>query len=307
MSLESCLEHIADQDTPLTHSALNGLSDLSPSDLGRFARAWIKVPVQRKHKVIEGLAEMAEDNAELEFSAIFKVGLRDPDHGVRERAISGLWEYEDRSLIETLVGLLTTDDAGEVRAAAAVALGKFAVLAQGGKLLPKDSDSVQSSLMDALKNEGEWLDVRRRALESIAAFPGADVAEYIHWAYDSDDLKLKCSSIFAMGRTGESDWLDLLFRELQNPSPPVRYEAANACAEMDDEEAAPHLIPLLHDDDTQVQLAAVGALGQIGGTLAKKALRRCMKREDPVLEDAARTALENITTMEDPIGFAYDA
>ena len=306
MSLETCLEHIADQDTTLSYPALTDLSDLSPSDLGRFARAWIKIPVERKYQVIDGMVEMAEDDAELEFSAIFKVGLKDRDRGVRERAISGLWEYEDRSLIETLVVILTSDEAGEVRASAAVALGKFAVLAQDGKLLPKDSDAVQSSLMEALTNEEEWLDVRRRALESVAAFHAEDVNEYIHWAYETDDLKLKCSSIYAMGKTGQSDWLDFLFRELQSPSPPVRYEAANACGEMDDEEAAPYLIPLLHDDDTQVQLAAVGALGEIGGTLAKKALRRCMKREDQVLEDAARTALENIKATEDPLGFAYD-
>ena len=92
----------------------------------------------------------------------------------------------------------------------------------------------------------------------------------------------------------------LLFRELQSPNPPIRYEAANACGEMDEEEAAPHLIPLLNDDDLQVQLAAVSALGKVGGLLAKRALRRCLKKEDPVMEEAARSALENIQGIEDP-------
>ncbi|MCE2404047.1 MAG: HEAT repeat domain-containing protein [Dehalococcoidia bacterium] len=307
MSLETSLEHIADQHAALSYPALTDLSDLSPSDVGRFAGTWARISAARKCEVIQGLVEMAEDNAELEFSAIFKVGLKDPDWGVRERSISGLWEYEDRSLIGTLVALLASDKSGEVRAAAAVALGRFAALAQDGRLLQKDSDAVRSALMAALTDVEGWLEVRRRALESIAAFRVVDVNEYIRWAYDSDDLKLKCSSIYAMGKTGEPAWLELLVRELQNPNPPVRYEAANACGEIDDEEAAPHLIALLHDDDTQVQLAAVGALGEIGGSLAKKALVRCVKREDPVLEDAARTALENIKTMEDPLGFAYES
>ena len=306
MSLESCLEHIADSDTDLSYPALTDLSDLSPAELGRFARSWVKVLAERKCKVIGALVEMAEDNPDLEFSAIFKLGLKDSDRAVRERAIAGLWEYEDRSLIVTLVGLLSSDDAGEVRAAAAIALGKFSGLAQDGKLLPKDSEAVKSSLMEALRNEDEWLEVRRRALESVAAFHAPDVTEFIHWAYNGDDLNLRCSSIYAMGKTGKVEWLDLLFRELQNPNPPIRYEAANACGEMDDEEAAPHLIPLLNDDDTQVQLAAVGALGEIGGSLAKKALTRCMRQEDQVLEDAARTALENIKAMEDPLEFASD-
>ena len=306
MSLVTCLEHIADQHAALSYPALTDLSGLSPSDLGRFARTWTSISATRKCEVIEGLVEMAEDNAELEFSAIFKVGLKDPDCGVRERSIAGLWEYEDRSFIGTLVALLASDKAGEVRASAAVALGRFAVLGQDGKLLRKDSDAVRSALMAALTSSEEWLEVRRRALESVAAFHVEDVNGYIRWAYDSDDLKLKCSSIYAMGKTGEPAWLDLLIRELQNPNPPVRYEAANACGEMDDEEAAPHLVALLHDDDAQVQLAAVGALGEIGGSLAKKALARCVKREDPILEDAARNALENIRTMEDPLGFASD-
>jgi HEAT repeat protein len=307
LSLESCLEHIAGQSNSLSYPVLTELADLSPAELGRFAKAWLKVPPERKWKVIDGLVECAEQNAEVEFSAIFKLCLKDPEEAVRQRAIGGLWEYEDRSLIPTLVEILESDCSGEVRASAATALGKFAALAQDGKLLPKDAELVETSLMKGLKNEGEWLEVRRRALESVAVFRSPVVTEFIHWAYDSDDQKLRCSSIYAMGKTGQPQWLSLLFRELQNPSSPVRYEAAHACGELDDEQAAPHLIPLLQDDDTQVQLAAVGALGEVGGPLARRALRRCLKWGDPVLEDAARSALESIEAMEDPLGFVYDA
>ena len=94
---------------------------------------------------------------------------------------------------------------------------------------------------------------------------------------------------------------------LQSPNPPVRFEAANACGELDDEDAVPHLIPLLQDDDIQVQLAAIDALGKIGGPLAKRALRRSLKVGDPVLEDAAREALEDIQATEDPLGFNYES
>ncbi len=306
MSLDSCLQYISEEGGQLSHQALAELSDLSPSELGRFARTWFKVPGDRKQKVIESLAEMAEENAELEFSAIFKLGLKDPDATVRKKAITGLWEFEDRSLILSLIELLKSDGSGEVRAAAAMALGKFAVLAQDGKILSKDGELVKSALMDALQGEQEWLEVRRRALESVAPFNTSDLTEYIHWAYDSDDLDLKCSSIYAMGKSGEPRWLPLLFRELQSPNPPIRYEAANACGELDNEDAAPHLVPLLQDDDFQVQLAAVGSLGEIGGSIAKRALRRCVKRGEPLLEDAALNALENIKGMEDPLGFNYE-
>ena len=306
MSLESCLQHITEEGGQLSHQALAELSDLSPSELGRVARTWFKVSGDRKQKVLESLAELAEENAELEFSAIFKLGLKDPDATVRKKAITGLWEFEDRSLILSLVELLKTDGSGEVRAAAAMALGKFAALAQDGKILSKDGELVKSALMEALQREQEWLEVRRRALESVAPFNTSDLTEYIHWAYDSDDLDLRCSSIYAMGKSGEPQWLPLLFRELQNPNSPIRYEAASACGELDNEAAAPHLVPLLQDDDFQVQLAAVGSLGEIGGSVAKRALRRCLKRGEPFLEDAALSALENIKAMEDPLGFNYE-
>ena len=307
MSLERCLRHITEAGRPLSHPALIELSNLSPDELGLFSRAWPKVAAERKHKVMDRLVGMAEDNAELDFSSIFRLCFKDPDDVVRQKAITGLWEYEDRSLILSLIELLNSDSSGHVRASAAAALGTFAALAQDGKILSKDGELVKVCLMKALQDKKEWLDVRRRALEAAAPFNTPDVNEYIHWAYDSDDLSLKSSSLYAMGSTGEPQWLALLFRELQSPNPPIRYEAANACGEMDEEEAAPHLIPLLNDDDLQVQLAAVSALGKVGGLLAKRALRRCLKKEDPVMEDAARSALENIQGIEDPLSFSYEA
>ena len=306
MSLEKSLQQISEQALPLGFQAMLELSGLSPKELGLFARTWHKVPSERRRAVVERLVEMAEDNAEMDFSAVLKLCLKDPDESVKRKAMSGLWEFEDRSLILSLVELLKSDDSGEVRAAAAAALGKFASLAQDRKILSKDGDLVRGSLMEALEDEQEWLEVRRRALESMAAFDTSNVAEYIHWAYESDDLNLKCSSIYAMGKTGEPKWLEILLRELQSSSPPLRYEAATACGELAAEEAAPHLIPLLQDDDFQVQMAGIDALGEIGGTLAKRALMACVKRGDTIIVDAARNALENVRTMEDPLGFHYE-
>ena len=306
MSLEKCLEHISDEGRPLSHSVLIDLSDLAPAELGIFVRTWVKVGLERKADIIDRLVQMAEDSADLDFCAVLKLGLKDPTEAVRQKAITGLWEFEDRSLIPTLVDLLQGDSSGSVRASAAMALGKFASLAGDGKILSKDGELVKGCLMNALQDNAEWLEVRRRALESVAPFNTGDIAEFIQWAYDSDDLDLKCSSLYAMGRTGETEWLPMLFRELQNSRPPMRYEAAHACGELNEEEAAPHLIGLLHDDDLQVQLEAISALGKIGGPLAKKALRRCLKEGDPIVEDAAREGLESIQAMDDPLGFNSD-
>ena len=306
MSLDQCLQDIADAGTTLNYNILVGLSDLAPAELGHFAKSWSKIGVDRRRHVIDCMVVTAEENADLDFCSVIKVCLKDPDDQVRQRAIEGLWEVEDRSLILSLVGVLKSDGSGEVRAAAAMALGKFAVLAQDGKVLSKDGDEVRESLLQVLENESEWLGVRRRALESAAPFDMAPIHKYIQWAYDSEDVDLKCSSLYAMGKTGNSNWLPVLYRELQSSLPPMRYEAATACGEIDEEEAAPHLVSLIQDDDLQVQLAAIGALGKIGGSLSKKAIRHCLKMGDPVLEDAAREALEAIQATEDPLSFRFD-
>ena len=116
-------------------------------------------------------------------------------------------------------------------------------------------------------------------------------------------MKLKSSSIFAMGRTGETSWLPLLFKEIQSPDPDIRYESAHACGALGEEDAVPHLIGLLEDDDYLVQLAGINALGQIGGPLAKKILLHCVQEGDSSLEEAARAELENIEFSDDPMAF----
>ena len=109
-----------------------------------------------------------------------------------------------------------------------------------------------------------------------------------------------------MGRTGETNWLPVILKELDSREPTIRYETAHACGELGDEDAVPHLIPLLEDDDYQVQLAGIKALGKIGGTLAKKILLNCAKEGDSTLEDAARDELQNIEFLEDPMAFTSE-
>ncbi len=303
MSLESFLEAITDPSVDVPAADFVEASDLSPSELGTFAKTWFGMAVERQLWVIDTMVELAEDNPELDFCAIFKMCLKDREEAVQLRAIEGLWEYEDRSIIAGLIQLLCSDKSTEVRAAAATGMGKFAMLVQDGKLLPKDAEVVMENLLAVLQDEDEDLEVRRRSLEAVAPFNTREIEKYVSWAYESDDLKLKSSSIYAMGRTGETSWLPLLIKELQSIEPTMRYETANACGELGDEDVVPHLISLLEDDDYQVQMAGLTAMGKIGGSLAKRALLHCLKEGDATLEDAARSALDSVEFLEDPMTF----
>ena len=301
--MEEVLDILADISADVANADFIEISDLSPSEIGSFAKVWFTIPVDRKRSILSTMASLAEDNTELDFCAVFKMCLKDPDETVQKTAIEGLWEYEDRSIIAGLVQILRSNRSPFVRSTAAVALGKFAYLTQEGKLLPKDGSEIFENLMDTLSDEDEDLEVRRRSLEAVAPFNTDVIRGYVTWAYESDDMDLKSSSIYAMGRTGEPSWIPCLMKELQSPEPSVRYETANACGDLGDEDVVPDLVQLLEDDDYQVQIAGINALGKIGGVLAKRVLTRCIKEGDAALEDAAGAALEDVEFLDDPMAY----
>lgn len=302
MSFQELIETIADPSAPLADAPFHEASDPSPGELAEFVQVCDTLNEDRRCEVIAVMVQQAEDNLELDFTAIFRQCLKDYDDRMVQLGVEGLWEMEDRWLIAELVGLLRSERGPQVRATSAVALGKFPILAQEGKLQPQDGELVYRILMDFLEDDIEDLEVRRRCLEAVAPFNTEEVQDYIRWAYDGDEEDLRSSSIYAMGRTGEAEWLSTLLDELENPDPAVRYEAANACGELAHEDATPRLVELLReDDDSEVRMACIASLGKIGGALARRALIDCVRDGDSAMSDAAHNELENLEFLDDPM------
>lgn len=306
MSFEFFLANALDPTGHIAAVDFHEISDLSPEELELFTEAWYPISIERQRSLLTTMLEHAEDNPELDFAAIFKSCLTSDDEPLLVIALDGLWEHEDRSVIPGLVEVLRSDKGSDVRSAAARAMGRFPMLAQEGKLLEKDRETVHDNLMQVLEDEEEPLEVRRRCLEALAPFNTMEINQQITLAYESLDPDLRASSIFSMGRTGESNWLPILLQELGNEDPSIRYETALACGELGEEESVPHLILLLEDDDSEVQLAGISALGEIGGPLARKVLTACSKSGNANVEEAALYELENIDAYEDPLGFGAD-
>jgi HEAT repeat protein len=214
--------------------------------------------------------------------------------------MTGLDGEEKYLLINPLLRALKEDNSAKTRAAAATALGKFALLGELGKLPTHYKNKIYTALLDALGNKVEAAEVRRRSLEAVSPFNLPRVKELIEQAYHTDDVKLKSSAIYAMGRNCDSAWLPILMTELNSNEAEMRYEAANACGELGAEEAVPHLLKLIKDEDYQVQEAAIKALGQIGGEQAKQALNKLAKNPRPRIRQAVKSALKEIRFCEDP-------
>ena len=303
MSLEQYLQELAHSEGPIVYVDLMELSGLVDEELEEFRRWWPDIPGDKRRALLERLTAVAEDNAEMDFTSILSYCLEDEDHLVRERAVIGLWECDDRNLVAPLIALLKSDPSEQVRAAAATVLGKFGALAQGGKLLSRYGERIKELLLEVLEGDEPSIDVRRKSLEAAACFNTQRISELISEAYDSTDLSIRTSALYAMGKTCDPEWLSTLLEATDDVDPAIRYEAASACGELGEEDAVPHLIALVQDEDLQVQLSSISALGLIGGYLAKQVLQRCVRSDDDLIQEAAKSALEALEVEEDPLGF----
>lgn len=299
------MEELGRDEVQSKHALLVHLSSLNDEEMEQFSQWWPSMPRERRRKLVERLVTVAEDNLEMDFNGVFRYCLKDADPGVRELAVSGLWECDDHNLVGPLLTLAKDDPAEEVRISAVMALGKFGVLAESGKLLHRDGERIKEVLLSLLEDIRGSIEIRRRALEAVACFNTPRVRELIRWAYNGQDMALRISALYAMGRTSDPSWMSTLVKEMDSAEAAMRYEAASACGEMGEEEAVPYLIPLLQDEDSQVQIAAVKALGAIGGSLAMRALRRCVKTGDETIQEVAQEALQQLEVNEGPLGFSF--
>jgi len=275
-------------------ASLYHLSSLETKDVARVREMWPCLPVKLRRHLFTRLAELAEADFEVDFGAVFRLGLEDKDAKVRTAAIEGLWEDEDVRLVPLLAARLREDEAITVRAAAATSLGRFILLGELEKIRPEPQTIAYEALLAARQDTEEHKEVRRRALESLAYASNETVAELIREAYATPEEKVRISAIFAMGRSADTRWARQVQQELFSPNPELRYEAARACGELQLPKAVPGLEELADDADSEVQEAALWALGQIGGDQARQILKRYCRVKDEATRTAAETALDEL-------------
>jgi HEAT repeat protein len=306
-SFQDYLAELQDDSHPVKAARLSRLSHLAGEERLLFLKAWSTFSAKRRRQVIRLLVDLAEDNVELNFDEIFLPSLSDSDARVRADAIRGLWEYDNRDLIEPLIRLLRADGDTDVRAEAALALGRFVLQWEFGALRDRYFRRVEEVLRQALDNGEEEMEVRARSLEAIGSCSLPWVRKAIRQAYDGSDRQLRVSAVHAMGRNCDPSWLPILFQELSSGDAEMRYEAALACGSLADEVAVPRLSPLLEDEDAEVRAATIAALGEIGGREAKAVLMRYVDHPSRNVRDAVREALSLADFDEDPFSFSIQA
>ncbi|MBN1936242.1 MAG: HEAT repeat domain-containing protein [Anaerolineae bacterium] len=295
-----------DRESP-PDDAVRRLSNLIGDEFDQFTRTWAQLSADQRCTLVARMVEAVEADLELDFAQIFTLGLQDAEARVRASCIEGLWEVEDIRLIRPLIRLMRSDDAALVREAAATSLSRFALLAELGKLQPHLADLIWDALWQTIHDTGEDLDVRRRAIESIAYFDRRQVRSIIEQAYQHEEPRMRISAIFAMGRSADDDWSNTIIDELDSNDVEMRFEAVRACGALRLSETVGMLSRIVADPDAEVKLMAVWALGQIGGPEARRVLEICYEQGNEALQDAADEAMAEMDFMQGSLDFAmYD-
>lgn len=303
MAIEEYLTELADQNQPVRAAGLTELSGLTQQEAVAVRDGWLTIPEDRRLSIVNQLSDLSDDNIDLDFHAVFFIAMTDPRAEIRFEAIQGLWEYEGRDLIHPLIFCLQDDEEAGVRAGAALALGRYAVLAEYNHLRPGDVVRVDEALRRAAQDQTESIEVQARAIEAVGARGEPWVRDLIDDAYASGNQRLRVSAIHAMGRNCDPEWLPHLIDNLSDDDPEVRYEAALACGAIGDDDATPYIAALVDDEDTEVRLAAIealGAIGLLGGSdLARETLEDRADDEDATIREAAKAALDEMLEVSD--------
>ncbi len=295
MSQRDTFHDLLQGEGGLRSTDLVALSDLSPADLREFEAEWAGATVERRRAVLSRLRELAEDNIEYNYKAIFLLALGDRDAEVRREAVEGLWEEEGLAVLQRLEELLVADRSPEVRSSAAAALGRFAYLATVGELPDARADQLREALRRAVMQAPDGSQLQMRAVETLSYFHDDPlVNEYIGRLYREGDEEEQASALVAMGRSMQPQWESAVRQELENDDARVRFQAARAAGEMALSDTVPTLGRLAEGDDLEVRESAIWALGQIGTKLATERLRTLAANGPEEVREACEEALGEV-------------
>ena len=281
------------------HRILISFSDIDREGARTFARLFPTIDEAERVRLIQALDDLVDLSIEYDFSRVFEIALDDESPIVRQRAMSALWESESPALIDRFMDMLE-DPSIDVRAEAASLLGRFAQRCEEGEFPDETVERLYERLRDLATDPRVPQIVARRALESLGNFGSrSEVRQIILDANDHDDQSVRAGALFAMGRTMDADWLELLLDELFSDDPELRFEAARGLGTIGDTRAVEGLARLASDEDSEVRMAAIQAIGAIGSPGSERVLRRLAERSSDEDEIAAIVeALEELEAMD---------
>lgn len=302
--IEEVIEALLDEQTTLDPKYLYTLSDLRPKQLRKLKEIWDAISVERRRALLEDLEALTEADTLLSYEAVFRFAIEDPDPQVRFYAVRAIEVFDTDDLVSTFLSLLLEDESEDVRAVSASVLGKYVYRGELDKIENEKQRRIVDRLLEVLRS-GDTRRVRRRALEAVSYSPRAEVHEEIQDAYQRPEPEWIASALFAMGRSYDMRYREVVEDRLRDESPLVRMEAVRACGELQIEDVHDELLDLL-DDVPRVRRAAIWSLSQVGGEGVQYALNRLLEEEHLPAEeiDLIQQALDNLAFTEGSVNYS---
>jgi len=287
---------LLDAETPFPPQYLHSLSDLDKEELVLLAGSWSEIPTWRKHALMEDIEELGIKDTILSFEEFGLFTVRDPDPKVRLLSVHTLCEYDNSRLADLFIELLGSDEDAEVRAAAAIGLGRFVLYGELDRISEGRHREIEEHLLQAART-GETPFERQRALEALGYSSRVEVAPIIENAYNSDDSGWVVSALYAMGHSANERWQPMVLDMLDNINAAIRSAAVYAAGELEIGSARASLVELLEDADEDIRLNSIWALSQIGGEGIRDILEELHAQTDD------HTELERIVEALDHLEF----
>ncbi len=281
------------------------LSDLSRDDLSDFRGAWSEIGDARRLEVARRLVQWKGQNTLVDYDPLFVHMLSDTSASVRLAAIDGLEEPTTAAHVPAVLNLMETDTDERVRAASARVLASYVFLSFCGLMPRPVADTILPRLLRQLDSEATPAIVRQHALVGAAYAADEHVHVLIESAYEVGDVADQVSAITAMGVSGDRRWVSVVSDEMESPYREIRLIAARAAGNLGDPSVLDQLLRLVEQDEVEIQLAAVEAIGKIGGSTAQGMLEDLLYDADLAeLEEAIEEALEELAWSDGLSGMA---
>ncbi len=295
------IQALLDIEKPFPASLLYAFSDLEPDECTQLFAVWDQIPLQRRRALLEDLSDIAERDDLMLFEEVGRIALDDSDPQVKVAALDLLFQAEDTRLLPKFLSLLRDHASDDVRAAAANALGPYVYMGEFERIHAEQLRRVENALLKAYREDASEL-VQRRALESLGYSSREEVPDLLRAAYASQETGWLESALFAMGKSADEQWKDLVLAHLKDENLPVRLQAVHAAGELALEGARASLLRVLERefDIADLRREAVWALSQIGGEGVEKALERLLERLDDDEDiELVEEALDQLSFTED--------
>ncbi len=239
--------------------------------------------------------------------------LKDPEPLVRASCAGGLGMFSDGRIFDPIGDLLLDDPQIEVRQAAAAALGEtrqpqaipYLMSALRDSYWWYERDQGVIPLLEAIAKMGravvpeliQALDdpegtVRRYAAQLLSRLPDERALDALTTTLYDTHFDVSRASAEALAVLG-SPAVPVLVEALRHPEALIRQQAVAALVKTHDSRVVPELLNLLNDENREVRLEVVHALGESGDVRARLPLQELAgSRADREMAAQARHALE---------------